>query len=73
MTDSVGNQAHAFLGIFVFAEGFDDLFVEFLGPYEVPAGEVVPLHSFIVGGEELSSDERARLKRLIDQAAGEGR
>lgn len=52
VTDSVGNQAHAFLGIFVFAEGFNDLFVEFLGPYEVPVGEVVPLHSFIVGGEE---------------------
>ena len=28
------------------------MFVEFLGPYEVPVGEVVPLHSFIVGGEE---------------------
>ena len=52
VTDSVGQQAHAFLGIFVFAEGFNDLFVEFLGPYEVPVGEVVPLHSFIVGGEE---------------------
>ncbi|MCH8963800.1 MAG: PKD domain-containing protein, partial [Planctomycetes bacterium] len=52
VTDSVGNEANAFLGIFVFAEGFDDLFVEFLGPYEVPVGEIVPLHSFIVGGEE---------------------
>ena len=26
-----------------------------------------------LGGEELSQDERARLKRLIDEAAGEGR
>ena len=52
VTDSVGTQAHAFLGIFVFAEGFNDLFVEFLGPYEVPVGELVPLHSFIVGGQE---------------------
>lgn len=52
VTDQAGNQAYAFNGIAVFAEGFDDLFVEFLGPFEVPVGEVAPLYSFIVGGEE---------------------
>lgn len=52
VTDATGTQAFAFNGIFVFAEGFDDLFVEFLGPFEVPVAEPAPLHSFIVGGEE---------------------
>jgi PKD repeat protein len=52
VTDSAGTEAHAFMGIFVSAEGIDELFVEFLGPYEVPVGQIVPVHSFIVGGEE---------------------
>lgn len=49
VTDSTGRQAEAFYGVLVFREG--DLILEYLGPFDVPVGQEVPLFPFIDRGD----------------------
>ncbi len=52
VSDPSGNIAEAFGGLQILAQGFGDLIVQFLGPFEVPVAEDAPLHAFIEGGVE---------------------